>query len=72
MNTESARITRKQAAVLAGVSDRTVSRWSALGWITPQHAPVGSREPSTYDPAEVLAAKERWLAAGGRPRRSSP
>lgn len=57
MNTDNTRVTRKEAAALAGVSVRTISRWSAEGLITPRY---GSwREPATYDRAEVLRAAGR-------------
>ena len=57
MNTDNARITRKEAALLAGVSERTINRWSAEGLITVRYG--GWREPATYDPAEVLRAAGR-------------
>lgn len=52
--TESTRVTRKEAARMAGVSERTINRWSAAGLITPEHGPSGSRIPVTYDPVEVI------------------
>lgn len=57
MDTTNTRVTRVQAAALAGVSVRTISRWSAEGLITPERG--GWREPATYDPGEVLRAAGR-------------
>lgn len=53
------RITRKEAAELAGVSERTISRWRADGLITVERDPE-FRRPATYSRSEVLrVAKER-------------
>lgn len=54
MDTQNTRITRAQAAELAGVTMRTINRWSAEGVITVRYN--GWREPATYDRAEVLRA----------------
>lgn len=57
MDTENTRVTRKEAALLAGVSERTINRWSAEELITVRHN--GWRKPATYDPAEVLRVAGR-------------
>lgn len=57
MDMENARVTRREAAALAGVSERTINRWSAEELITVQRN--GWRLPATYDPAEVLRAAGR-------------
>lgn len=55
MDTENTRVTRKEAALLAGVSVRTISRWSAEGVLRARY--TGRRAvPVDYDPAEVLRA----------------
>lgn len=54
MDTSDTRVTRAQAAALAGVSPRTISRWSAAGLITPERG--GWRDPATYSREEVLRA----------------
>lgn len=59
MDTQNTRITRAQAAALAGVSVRTISRWSAAGKLTVERDP-GFRKPATYDRAEVLRASGKW------------
>ena len=74
MDTETTRITRAEAAALAGVSQRTIHRWGAARLLTPQYGPVGSTEPATYDPAEVEAAAAAWKARileRGRPSEES-
>jgi hypothetical protein len=55
MDTENARVTRKEAARIAGVTQRTVNRWSAAGLIT-AHRPHGPWGPAEYDLTEVLRA----------------
>lgn len=55
MDTENARVTRKEAARLAGVTQRTINRWSAAGIIR-VHRPHGPWGPAEYDTAEVLRA----------------
>lgn len=60
MNSENTRITRAQAAEIAGVSERTINRWSAAGLISVVHDPQ-FRKPATYSPEEVRAAADRWL-----------
>lgn len=56
-NVKKARITRKEAARLAGVTERTISRWSAEGLLDVEYG--GWREPATYDPGQVLRAAGR-------------
>lgn len=56
-NEKNARVTRKEAALLAGVTERTINRWSAEGLLRPQYG--GWREPATYDRGEVLRAAGR-------------
>lgn len=60
MDTENTRVTRAQAAELAGVSERQINRWSAAGLLTVDYDPQ-FRRPATYDPEEVKAAAERWV-----------
>lgn len=61
MDTENARVTIEEAALLTGVSSRTVRRWSAAGLLTDiRYGPVGSTIPATYSREEVLAAPEAW------------
>lgn len=61
MNTQNARVTIKEAAALTGVSERTVRRWTRAGFLTDiVYGPVGSTVPATYDPAEVMEAREKW------------
>lgn len=55
-NIKKARITRKEAAVLAKVSERTINRWSAEALLDVEYG--GWREPATYDPDQVLRAVE--------------
>lgn len=58
MSTDHARVTRKEAADLAQVSERTIIRWSKAGLLTPAYGPVGARVPVTYAREEVVAAAE--------------
>jgi len=60
MNTQVTRVTREEAALLAGVSPRQISRWSAAGLLTAEHGPIGARVPATYDPQELEGAAWRW------------
>lgn len=55
--TKTTRVTREQAAEAAGVSPRTINRWSAQGRIRVFRG--GWRDPATYDLGEVLAAANR-------------
>lgn len=55
MDTETTRVTREQAAALAGVSMRTINRWSAKGLLKVKRDRK-FRKPATYDPVEVLRA----------------
>lgn len=56
-NIKKPRVTRKEAALLAGVSVRTINRWNAEGLLDVQYG--GWREPATYDPDQVLHAAGR-------------
>ena len=58
MNTENARITRKEAAELAGVTERTINRWSARRLLK-THRPDGPWGLAYYDREEVLNAALR-------------
>jgi len=58
MDTENTRVTRAQAAALAGVTERTINRWSAEGRIQVWR-PNGPWRPAEYDAREVLAAASR-------------
>lgn len=58
MDTSRTRITRKEAAALAGVSERTINRWSAAGDIRVWRD-SGFRRPAEYDRREVLARASR-------------
>lgn len=61
MDTQNARVTREQAAKLAGVSPRQINRWSAAGLLRDVvHGPPGSVIPATYDREEVLRAVQEW------------
>lgn len=61
MDTQSTRVTREQAAKLAGVSPRQINRWSAAGLLRDiTYGPPGSVTPATYDPEEVLRAAREW------------
>lgn len=65
MDTERTRVTKAEAAELAGVSTRQLNRWAAAGLIRTFRrppGPTGATEPVEYDRAEVLAAGERWVA----------
>lgn len=56
-NIENTRVTRKEAALLAGVTERTINRWSAEGLLDVEY---GSwREPATYDRGQVIRAAGR-------------
>lgn len=59
MTLSSTRVTREQAAALAGVSPRQINRWSAAGLISVERDPF-CRKPATYDPKEVAEANEGW------------
>jgi predicted site-specific integrase-resolvase len=66
MSTQNARVTRVEAAELAGVDPRTINRWSAAGLLTVVRDP-SFRRPATYDREEVLR-----VAAGMRSRSPEP
>lgn len=53
MDTHTTRVTRVQAAALAGVDVRTISRWRAAGLLTVKRDRK-FRRPAEYDRAEVL------------------
>ena len=55
MNTENTRVTREEAAELAGVSLRQIRRWRESGQLVPEYGPIGARVPATYDRNDVLA-----------------
>lgn len=59
MDTQNTRVTREQAAEMAGVSPRQINRWSAAGLLTVVRDPY-FRKPSTYDPGEVMTAAGKW------------
>ena len=61
MDTEkSTRVTRAEAAEIAGVSERTISRWAAKGLLGKiRRPPSGSTRPVTYEIGKVLAEAER-------------
>lgn len=61
MNTSDTRVTREQAAELAGVTPRQISRWSAAGLFTVTR-PDGPYGRALYDPEEVRAAPKKWRA----------
>lgn len=60
MDTQNTRVTRAQAAELAGVSTRQISRWAAAGLLSVTHDPNPWTQPALYDPEEVVAAGEKW------------
>lgn len=55
--TKRTRVTRKEAAEAAGVTERTINRWSAAGDIRVFRK--GWREPAEYLLREVLARANR-------------
>ena len=57
MSTQNARVTRKEAAALAGVTPRTINRWSANGDIRVWWS--GWPAAAEYDREEVLARANR-------------
>lgn len=60
-NTRRHTITRVQAAELAGVSTRQISRWAAAGILsTWSDTSTLWATPTFYDPEEVTAAAEKW------------
>lgn len=59
MNTESTRVTREEAAELAGVSLRQIRRWRESGQLIPEYGPIGARVPATYDLGEVMRLATR-------------
>lgn len=59
------RITRQEAAELAGVSDRTISRWAASGRIEVYYVRTPTGAQATYDPDEVLLAAVARRLRGG-------
>lgn len=51
-----ARVTTREAAELAGVSERTIKRWAAAGRIRVRYERVGERAVcATYSPSEIRA-----------------
>ena len=58
MDTENARVTRKEAAELVGVSERTINRWSAKGLLGVRRD-RRFRKPATYDRAKVIVTALR-------------
>lgn len=59
MNTSDTRVTREQAAALAGVSPRQINRWSAAGLLSVERDPE-CRRPATYAPGELAEAAVKW------------
>ena len=51
-----ARITREEAAALAGRSVRQISRWAAAGKVSVVYENRGGKLYATFDRTEVLAA----------------
>lgn len=66
MDTTDTRVTRAQAADLAGVKPRTINRWSALGLLAVRKGPSGSQTPATYSRAEVLRVAQEYGRPGAR------
>lgn len=60
MDTQNTRVTRAQAAELAGVSTRQISRWAAAGLLSVTRDPNPWTQAALYDPEEVMAAAEKW------------
>lgn len=58
MDTTDTRVTRAQAADLAGVKPRTINRWSAAGYLTVER-PNGPYGAATYSRLEVLRVSGR-------------
>lgn len=53
MDTENARVTRKEAALLAGVTERTINRWAERGLVRVTR-PAGPWGTAQYDREDVL------------------
>lgn len=63
-NEKNARVSTREAAELAGVTDRTIKRWAAAGRLSVEYRRMGERAVcATYDVAEVRAA---MALRGGR------
>lgn len=60
MDTQNTRVTRAQAAELAGVSTRQISRWAAAGLLSVTRDPNPWTQAALYDPEEVMVAGEKW------------
>lgn len=58
MDTENARVTRKEAAELAGVAERTINRWAQRGLLK-VHRPDGPWGLAYFDAEEVLRVQSR-------------
>lgn len=57
-NTDDTRVTRVEAARIAGVDVRTISRWKAEGLITDVQYATDFRSPATYSLREVMRARD--------------
>jgi len=64
MNTT--RVTRAEAAVVAHVSERTISRWARAELITTEYARRSGRPIATYAPAEVRSVARSRSGRGYR------
>lgn len=57
---ENTRVSTREAAAMAGVSERTIKRWAAAGRIGVRYERTGNRSVgATYDPGEVRAQERR-------------
>lgn len=55
-NEKNARVSTREAAELAGVTDRTIKRWAAAGRLSVEYRRMGERAVcATYDAAELRA-----------------
>lgn len=56
-NEKSTRVSTREAAKLAGVTERTIKRWAAAGRLSVEYRRMGERAVcATYDVSEVAAA----------------
>ena len=71
MNAPRKYVTRPEAAVLAGVSERTINRWAAreLLWTYRRQGPYG---PAEYDREEVLRIALRETTTLALPEPEAP
>lgn len=60
LNKTSTRVTTREAAALAGVSERTIKRWAAAGRLRVEYRRTGERAVcATYNAAELRTQMTR-------------